>query len=276
MSVATRPAPSGEPLARRGRSGGAARARYSSVGLPALGIVAALVVWWGAVALFQIRPIFLPSPLAVAQVFGEQGDYLAHTAWDTLYRLLIGFAIAAAFGLSVALLLSWSRPLERAVMPLFLALNAVPKVSLAPLLMVWLGFGPRFNIVMVVSISTLPVLVSTMAGLAATPSDLGELARSLTASWWQAYLKVRLPWALPHMFVGLKLAITLAVIGEAVAELQNPNSGLGSVVTLAGASFDTALAFAAIVVLSLLGVLLFYAVTLVERLLLPWARQIAG
>lgn len=269
MSVGTRPV-------ARGRVAAARRGRLAAAGLPALGVVGALALWWGAVELFDIKPLFLPSPVAVARVFVDESDYLARTAADSLYRLLIGFGLAAAGGILIALLLSWSRALERAFMPLFLGLNAVPKVAIAPLLIVWLGFGPKFNIVLVVSISILPVMVATMAGLGATPADLGELARSLTASWRQTYLKVRLPWALPHMFVGLKLAISLAVIGEVVAEIQNPNSGLGSIIVLAGASFDTALAFAAIVVLSVIGVVLYYLVAAVERLLLPWARQIAG
>lgn len=248
----------------------------SAVGLPVLGVAVALAGWWGAVELFHVRPVFVPSPLAVVEAFGREPDYLTKETWNTLYRLLIGFALASVGGLVIALLMSWSRTLYRAVMPLFLALNAVPKVAVAPLLVVWMGFGSAPNIVMVVLICLLPVLVSTMAGLAATPSDLGELARSLTASWWQTYRKVRLPWAMPHVFVGLKLAITLAVIGEVVAELNNPNSGLGAIVVLAGQSGDTALAFAAIVILSVFGVVLYYLVALVERLVLPWARQIAS
>ena len=271
MTVDTRPRPAAAVRARSAQPG-----RLASTAPPVIGIAVALVVWWAAVEMFHVRPIFLPSPTSVAEVFVRQPGYLAHTAGDTLSRLLIGFVVAAVGGLAIALVLSWSRALERAVMPLFLALKAVPKVAIAPLLLVWLGFGPKFNVVMVVSISILPVLVSTMAGLGSTPADLGELARSLTASWWQTYMKVRLPWALPHVFVGLKLAMTLAVIGEVVAELQNPNSGLGSIIVLAGASFDTALAFAAIVVLSVAGVILFYLVSLLERLLLPWARQIAA
>jgi NitT/TauT family transport system permease protein len=250
--------------------------RVSGVGLPALGVIVAIAAWWVSTDVFNVRPIFVPSPPAVVEAFGRQSGYLARESWATLYKMLVGFAIATAGGLVTALLLSSSRAVERAVFPLFLALNAIPKVAIAPLLLVWMGFGAAPNIVMVVLICFLPVMVSTMAGLGATPADLGELARSLSASWWQTYLKVRVPWALPHVFVGLKLAISLAVIGAIVAEIANPNSGLGSIIVLAGASADTALAFAAIAVLAVLGVLLFYAVVGIERLVLPWARAISG
>jgi NitT/TauT family transport system permease protein len=160
-------------------------------------------------------------------------------------------------------------------MPVLAAVNAVPKVALAPLLLVWLGFGDSPKIVMVILVSFFPVVVSTMAGLTSAPADLRELARSLSASWWQTFVKVRLSWALPQMFVGLKVATPLAIIGAVIGEVVNPDHGLGSVIVGSGSSSDTPQAFAALVLLALMGVILFYLMAGIERLLVPWAGAIS-
>jgi NitT/TauT family transport system permease protein len=130
--------------------------------------------------------------------------------------------------------------------------------------------------VLVVLICVFPIVVATMAGLTSTPAELAELSRSLSASAWQTYLKIRLPWALPQVFTGLKVAVSLAVIGAVVAEISHPDGGLGAVIVLSGMSLDTPLAFAAIVLLALLSTALFYLVVGLERWLVPWSRAIAG
>jgi NitT/TauT family transport system permease protein len=168
--------------------------------------------------------------------------------------------------------LAASQTVERMAMPVLAAVNAIPKVALAPLLLVWLGFGDTSKIVMVVLVSFFPVIVSTMAGLTTTPADLRELARSLSASWWQTFVKVRLPWALPQIFVGLKVATPLAVIGAVIGEVVNHDRGLGSVVAGSGSSNDTPLAFAALFLLAVIGAAFYYVVSGIERLLVPWAR----
>ncbi|WP_433608243.1 ABC transporter permease [Dactylosporangium sp. CA-139114] len=250
--------------------------RWAGLSLPLAGAAVAVGLWWGATALFGIRSFFLPSPPDVVSAFRAQPRYLLAEAGATLRETALGFLIALVAGLLIAMLLTMSRAVERATLPLLVALNSIPKVALAPLLIVWLGYGPGPKIVMIVLISFFPIAVSAAAGLSSTPADLGELATSLSASWWQAYLKVRLPWALPQVFVGLKLGISLAVIGAVVAEISNPNGGLGAVVVLSGTSLDTPLAFAAITLLAILSIALFYLVVGLERLLLPWARAISA
>jgi NitT/TauT family transport system permease protein len=250
--------------------------RWTGAALPLAGAAVAVGLWWGATAVFGIRSFFLPSPPDVVASFRAQPEYLLTEAWATLQETLVGFLIALAAGLLIAMLLTMSSTIERATLPLLVALNSIPKVALAPLLIVWLGYGPAPKIVMIVLISFFPIVVSAAAGLSSTPADLGELATSLSASWWQAYLKVRLPWALPQVFVGLKLGISLAVIGAVVAEISSPNGGLGAVVVLSGSSLDTPLAFAAITLLAILSIVLFYLVVGLERLLLPWARAITA
>jgi NitT/TauT family transport system permease protein len=256
---------------------GSVRARvWTNGALPALGAVLAVALWWLATVVWHVDPFYLPAPPDVLDAFLRVPGFLLQETWVTVQRVLIGFGIAVAAGLTIAVVLAASRTVERMTMPLLAAVNAVPKVALAPLLLVWLGFGNAPKVVMVVLVSFFPVVVSTMAGLTSTPSDLRELARSLSASWWQTFTKVRLHWALPQVFVGLKVATPLAIIGAVIGEVVNPDRGLGSVIVGSGASSDTPLAFAALVLLALTGVILFYAMAAIERLLVPWARAISS
>jgi len=244
--------------------------------LPALGVIVTVALWWLITATLHIDPFFVPSPSDVVDAFLRTPQFLLDETWVTVRRVLIGFGIAVAGGLVIAVTLAASRTVERMTMPVLAAVNAIPKVALAPLLLVWLGFGDSPKIVMVILVSFFPVVVATMAGLTSAPGDLRELARSLKASWWQTFVKVRLPWALPQIFVGLKVATPLAIIGAVIGEVVNPDHGLGSVITGSGASSDTPLAFAALVLLAITGVVFFYLVAAVERLLVPWARAITS
>jgi len=250
--------------------------RARTVILPLAGAILAIAAWWGATIVFHIEKFFLPSPADIAEAALAQPTYLLTQTGNTLLSMTIGFGIAMVGGLVLAILLAASATIERATLPLFVALNSVPKVAIAPLLVAWLGFGPRPKIVMVVLICFFPIIVSAAAGLASTPAELGELVQSLSASWWQTYVKVRLPWALPQIFVGLKVSMSLAVIGVVVAEINSPQNGLGSVIVLSGQSLNSSLAFAAITILALISVALFYLVVGIERLLLPWAKEIAA
>ncbi|MBE1485101.1 ABC transporter permease [Plantactinospora soyae] len=250
--------------------------RGSRIGLPIAGTVVGIGLWWLLTVVFDIRTLFLPSPPDVVDAFFREPSYLFTETWATLWATITGFAIAAVAGLLGGMLLTSSRIVEQATLPMIVAFNAVPKVSLVPLLIVWVDYGPRMRISLVVLIAFFPILVSTMAGLTSTPAELTELTRSLSASRLKTYLKVRLPWALPQLFVGMKVGITLALIGAVVAEIQSPNAGLGSIITASGQSADTSLAFAAITLLAVLGVGLFYLVVAAERLAVPWARQISA
>jgi NitT/TauT family transport system permease protein len=250
--------------------------RSSKIWLPIVGTVVAIGLWWLVTIVFNIRTLFLPSPPDVVDAFSREPRYLFQESWATLWVTLIGFGAAALAGTLGAILLTGSRLVEQASLPMIVAFNAVPKVSLVPLLIVWVDYGPRMRISLVVLIAFFPILVSTMAGLTSTPAELNELTRSLSASRLKTYLKVRLPWALPQLFVGLKVGITLALIGTVVAEIQSPQNGLGSIISNSGQSADTSLAFAAIALLAVLGVGLFYLVVAAERLAVPWARQISA
>lgn len=242
--------------------------------LPFVGIGAAVGTWWLATALTDVRAFYLPSPGEVINSLTFNGGTdLPEQSWVTIYETLVGFFLGAAAGLFMATALTTSRTLERATLPLVISLNAVPKVALVPVLLLWLGWGHEPNIVLSALICFFPIMIAAMAGLNSTPAEFGDLARSLSASGWQAFFKVRVPWALPQTFVGLKLGITLAVIGAVVAELRPSSDGLGSVITKAGQSANTSRAYAAILLLMVINLSLFYIVVLIERLALPWARE---
>jgi NitT/TauT family transport system permease protein len=252
------------------------RPSLSSIGLPVLGGVIVIAVWWLAVVVLDIKPFVLPAPPDVVRSFGRLPGYLFRQTWATLAVTVIGYVLAVLVGLVTAVLLTASRIVERAILPLLVAANAVPKIAVAPLMVLWLGFGSAPKIFMAALIAVFPIVVAAMSGLTSAPLELTELARSLSASRWQTYRKLRIPWALPQIFVGLKLAIALAVVGTVVGEFAGGDRGLGYVIVASGASADTALAFAAMVLLSATSVILFYLVVAVERLLLPWAREITG
>jgi NitT/TauT family transport system permease protein len=240
-----------------------ARSRLKASAPILISTAALIAIWWLLVLIFNIQPILLPTPGAVVGAFIRLPGLLIHETGVTLLESVGGFLIA----------LVAYRPVERALFPLLVGVNAIPKLALAPLLIVWLGFGLVPKLVMVILVCFFPIVVASVSGLMATPSELGELASSLTASQWRMFVKIRFPWALPQIFVGLKLAASLAVIGSVVAEFPSPEHGLGSVVATSGQVADTALAFAAIVLLSIVSIGLFYLVVLLERLLLPWHRE---
>ncbi|WP_051799167.1 ABC transporter permease [Catenuloplanes japonicus] len=244
--------------------------------LPVAGIVGVVLAWWSFTTLGDVPEFFLPSPPQIFDAFLAKPDYLLGEAWITLIETLAGFAIAAAAGLLIGVALAASRTADRVTLPVFVALNAVPKVALAPLLLFWLGFGLPPKITLVAIMCFFPILLAVKQGLTSAPIESLELAASLCASRGQTFLKIRIHYALPQIFLGLKTAINLAVIGAVVAELSNPERGLGTVISRSTSNFDTPAAFAAIVLLAVISVALFYGVALIERLLLPWARDTSG
>lgn len=270
-----RHARSGDASATTGRARrwGHGRERASQVLLPMVGICAAIATWWFVTWFFEIRTYYLPTPAEVVESLVFNAEHLLAASWVTIYETSIGFAIGASAGLFIATALTISPILERAMLPLVIALNAIPKVALVPLLLLWLGYGHEPNVVMAALICFFPIMIAAMSGLTSTPTELGELARSLSASGWQRFVKVRVPWALPQVFVGLKLGITLALIGTVVAELRPSSEGLGAVITHARQNAATPRAFAVILLLMVISITMFYTVVLSERLLLPWARE---
>jgi NitT/TauT family transport system permease protein len=195
---------------------------------------------------------------------------LAKETLPTLTATLGGFAASVVVGVPIAMWIAWSRVVESFVYPLLVFSQSVPKVAIAPLFVVWFGFGLVPKVIAAFLLGFFPVIVATVQGFKSVEGDVVDLARSMGANPLKIFLKFRLPHALPSIFSGLKVSITLAVVGAVVGEFVGSNSGLGYVMQKASGTFDLPLMFAALVVLSMVGVLLFLLVELVERCLMPW------
>jgi NitT/TauT family transport system permease protein len=245
----------------------------AAVLLPIVGLVGAIALWWLATVVFGIDSYLLPGPQDVLSTFLDQPAYLLEETGRSLLETVEGFLLAIVLGVPIALVIVRSVILERLVYPLLLMVNAIPKIAIAPLLVVWMGFGQWPKVVMVLLVCFFPVVISTAQGMKSTPVELVELLRSLNASRAQEFFKLRLRYAMPQIFTGLKVAISLAVIGSVIAEFVGATQGLGYVIQQSGASADTSLAFAAITLLSIMSIVLFYGLVLLEHLLLPWAQE---
>jgi NitT/TauT family transport system permease protein len=240
---------------------------------PVATFVALVVLWDVATRVFDWEPWLVPPPGDVAQALWDYRELLPEHTWVTVWESLAGFALAIAIGIPVGGLIAYSRLMELTVYPILLGLNAVPKIAIAPILILWMGFGAGPKILVAFLLCVFPIVIATATGLKQTPAELVELARSLCASEWQTFRRFRFPSALPEIFIGLKVAISLAVIGAVIGEFVGASEGLGWVIVNSGANVNTSLAFAAMAILAFVSIVLFYAIALVERLVVPWARH---
>ena len=238
--------------------------------IPAATLLAALVAWEVATLAFRIPRFIMPAPSAI---LGEGWEwryrFIGHT-WVTLYETLGGFALSMVVGVPLAVLIVYSPALRAAIYPLVILAQSVPKIAIAPVLLLVLGYGEVPKMVVAFLVAFFPVVVDTATGLAATPPELLDLSRSYRASAFKPFVKVRLPMALPFIFAGAKVAITLSVIGAVVGEFVGSDKGLGYVILSSTSYWKTEVAFSAMILLSLMAIVLFAAVSLVERVVCPW------
>jgi len=239
---------------------------------PVAGLIIILVVWQIYTSWSGISRIVLPSPIDIGLVSFKRYDLLLRETWPTLIETILGFALALLIGIPLAVCVANSRLLNLAIYPILIATQSVPKVAIAPIVLVWFGLGMESKLALAFLVAFFPVVVDTATGLQATPPGLLELARSLRASPLQVFMKVQMPAALPFMFAGAKVAITLAVIGAVIGEFVGSANGLGNLLLSANSQLEGPLAWAALVWLSVLGIVLFSAVVVAERLLMPWAQ----
>lgn len=244
----------------------------STVLYPLAGIALIVVAWQAYVVSFRVSQVVLPSPLAILHAMIANHYLLLRESLPTLLESVYGFGLAVLIGIPLAIGVVNSRVLNLSLYPILVAMQSVPKVAIAPIVLVWFGIGIESKLAIAFLVAFFPMVVDTATGLAATPPGLMELSRSLRASSWQVFWKVQFPSALPHVFSGAKVAITLAVIGAVIGEFVGSNSGLGNLLLTANSQLDSPLAWAALVWLSAMGILLFFAVVLVERLTMPWTR----
>ena len=199
---------------------------------------------------------------------------LAEHTYVTLYETVIGFLLAALIGIAAAVLIVYSKTAERSLYPIILFAQVIPKIAIAPILIVWFGTGLSPKIILAVLIAFFPVVVSGVAGLRDTDPELLDLSATMGASRWSVFVKVRFPGALPQLMAGLKVAVTLAVVGAVVGEFVGASEGLGYLMQRGAAQFQTARVFAALFILAGIGIGLFALATLLERFLLPWRRYV--
>jgi NitT/TauT family transport system permease protein len=237
-------------------------------------LIVLVVIWEIACRAFQVPSYLVPAPSAIAEKLYEKRDlYLGHT-WVTLYETLAGFALAVVIGVVAAALIVVIPSVRDVVMPLLLIAQIVPKVAIAPILLIWFGYGLLPKVIIAFLVAFFPIVVNVASGLAAVERELLDLGHSLEATRWQIFWKFRMPTALPELFSGMKIAITLAVIGAVIGEFVGGNRGLGYLILVANQDLDTPLAFAALLVLSVAGILLYGMIELAERLLIPWSASV--
>ncbi|MEO6363532.1 MAG: ABC transporter permease [Caldimonas sp.] len=243
--------------------------------LPAFGIfVGFIVLWQLAVSFLGVREYLLPSPGAVLRALvGDEIPWARHI-WVTGVEIIGAFALAGVSGVILGSAIAWSAAMSRALTPFLVFVNTLPKVAIAPLFLMWMGYGILPNILIGALIGFFPVVINTAVGLTQIDEDLIDLGRVFNAPKWKVFLKIRVPNAYPYILGALKVTATAAVVGAIVGEFVASQRGLGYVIITTQSSMNTPVAFAALVWISVLGLLLFGFVAMLSRLLVPWAKDV--
>jgi putative hydroxymethylpyrimidine transport system permease protein len=238
--------------------------------LPLLLLVAIGVLWQVSVRIWDLPPYILPSPGRIILVMAERWNLLLANSMVTLGEISVGFVVALIGGVALALAIHSSRIVERALLPLVIASQTIPVFAIAPLLILWFGYGMGSKVVMAAIIVFFPIVINTVEGLRATDPDTISLLKVLEATPRQIMLKVRIPQALPFVFSGLKIGVAVSVIGAVIGEWVGAREGLGYLMIHANAQLQVDLVFAAIFCLSVMGVALYALIGLLERHVVCW------
>jgi len=259
---------------------GATRVRIKQIGLVVFGGIVLLTAWQLSVAWFHIPDYILPAPKKVLDVLwaglavspsNPQGFYIALAS--TLENAAAGYVIGVSFGIVLGSLMAEFRPIEMSVMPYTFALQSLPKVAIAPLIIIWCGFGDGSKVAMAALMTFFPMMVNTFAGIRATEPERIDLMRALSASRLETYRIVKIPSAAPYIFAGLNMSVVYALLGALIAEFLGAQQGVGVVILQAQAISDTAGVFAILIVLAAVGVVLHWSVGYVERRIIHWAKR---
>ena len=237
---------------------------------PAAAIALVLAAWESLTRLGAAPSYALPAPTEVALALVQQWPMLMSNAVSTTVAIVSGFALSVVAGIALAVLISSSRIFEKSLYPLLVGSQAIPKLALAPLFVVWFGFGLLPKVIMTFLIAVFPIVVSTVQGIASVETELEFLSRSMGLSPYRTFRMIRLYRALPSIFAGLKVAITLAVVGAVVGEFVGSDRGLGTLLLRAIGVVNTPLLFAGLIVLTVLAVVLFGLIELLERFAISW------
>lgn len=236
-------------------------------------IAGLLVCWEAATVVWSIPKWLLPAPSDVALAAWKWKAALLKDVQVTVGETVLGFVVAAATAIPLAAVLVSSRTLWRAVYPIFAGLQSIPKNAIAPILIVWLGTGLAPKVAISFLIAFFPILVNAATGMSQVDADVSDMVKSLRANRAQVFWYLRLPNGLPYIFAAAKVAITLALVGAVIGEFVAADSGLGHLILISASQLDTDVSFVAIALLAIIGMLLFSAISALERLCTPWCVQ---
>lgn len=232
-----------------------------------LSFIVIFISWQVIVSVFEIPPYILPAPTSILNALFTQKYYLIKHSLTTIIEILLGFSLGGIIGFVLALGIASSKFLEKTLYPLLILTQVTPKIAVAPLLIIWFGYGLLPKIVVTALVSFFPMVINTVRGLKEVHPDMIDLMRSLSATKKQILYKVRLPNSMPFIFSALKLSITLSVVGAVIGEFVGADKGLGYVIMVANANLETELAFASLVILCMIGTILFLIIILIEKIL---------
>ena len=244
----------------------AAVARLRAVGLPLLLGVGILAAWEWSVGFMRLSPILLPKPKAVLNVVLQNAALLREHAGHTLGEIVVAIVLSTVVGLLFGFLLSTSQRVRSALLPNLVFFELIPKIALAPLFIIWLGTGSESRLAFAFFLSFFPIVIASTTGLITTDPSLVRLLQALRASWWQTLLQLRLPYAVPLVFSGIKIGATMAVIGIIVGEFITGNRGLGYIIMFAASNMETSLMLGSMVLLCILGTAVYGGIVLLEIL----------
>lgn len=245
------------------------RARFSAIFYPILVLVAIVAVWEAGTRAFHVPAFLLPPPSAIAVSMQAHWPLVLQYGWATMVEIVLGYALSIVVGVPLALAIFLWPPFARSIYPLLVSSQAMPKVAIAPLFIVWFGFGLLPKVLIAFMIAFFPIVIDTAVGLGSIEPEKIYLARSMGFGPTATFFKIRLPNALPSIFGGLKIAITLAVVGAVVGEFVGGDAGLGYLLMVANGSMDTPLLFAGLVGLTVLGVGFYLLVEIAEAIAIP-------
>jgi NitT/TauT family transport system permease protein len=247
--------------------------RKAIAAAPYVFTIAFFALWEAACRYFKVPPFFLPAPSVIGQAFIDYWWQLMFHSFHTLWMTMVGFGIAVLFGILLGILLGASRIANAGTQPLLVGFNAIPKVAVVPILILWFGVGWIPPVLTAFLISFFPIVVNVATGLSTIEPELEDVMKALGARKWDIMVKIGIPRSLPYLFAALKVAITLAYVGSVIAESNASRYGIGNLITRASADFNVPLVFAALIALAILGVIIFAATVELERRTTGWAHR---
>ena len=242
----------------------------ATIAWPVLVTTLILLAWEISVRALGVRSIILPSPSAVIETMAQRRDLLLTHLWPSLYLTVLGFLLSVVGGIVVAVLITYSAIVRKGLYPVIVVSQVIPKISIAPLFIVWFGTGTVSSLLLAFLVAFFPMTINAAMGFESIDEDIHRMARTFMGSRWQIFWKIRMPNALPYIFGGMKISITLAIIGVIVSEFVASQEGIGYLIKLAGGLLDTPLMLAAIVALSISGLALYAIIAAAESWAVYW------